>query len=69
MATWSRHMEEQFIPAKKVSELTSLSRASIDRLSEAGAFVKPIYITGRRKVYPRSAVVAWMKAKMEGELA
>lgn len=58
-------MEEQFLPPKKVVELTSLSRASIDRMAEAGEFVRPIYITGRRKVYPRSAVVAWMKARME----
>jgi predicted DNA-binding transcriptional regulator AlpA len=62
-------LEEQFLPPKKVVELTSLSRASIDRLAEAGEFVKPIYITGRRKVYPRSAVVAWMKARMERDHA
>jgi predicted DNA-binding transcriptional regulator AlpA len=65
MATGKHLMDEQFIPAKKVVELTSLSRASIDRLAEAGEFVKPIYLTGRRKVYPRSAVVAWMKERME----
>ena len=58
-------MDEQFLPLKKVVELTSLSRGSIDRMSEAGDFVRPIYITAKRKVFPRSAVMAWMKAQME----
>jgi predicted DNA-binding transcriptional regulator AlpA len=58
-------MDEQFLPLKKVVELTSLSRASIDRKSAAGEFVKPIYLSPKRKVFPRSAVLAWMKGQME----
>jgi predicted DNA-binding transcriptional regulator AlpA len=60
-------MDEQFLPAKKVAELTSLSRATIDRMVEAGGFVKPIYISPRRKIYPRSAVMAWMNAQLQRE--
>jgi predicted DNA-binding transcriptional regulator AlpA len=48
-----------------VVELTSLSRGSIDRKSAAGEFVKPIYLSPKRKVFPRSEVMAWMKAQME----
>lgn len=58
-------MDEQFLPAKKEVELTSLSRATIDRLVSAGEFVEPIRISARRKVYPRSAVLAWMRALLE----
>jgi predicted DNA-binding transcriptional regulator AlpA len=58
-------MDEQFLPLNKVVELTSLSRGSIDRMSAAGEFVRPIYLSPRRKVSPRSAVLAWMQAQME----
>ncbi len=58
-------MEDQFLPLKKVVELTSLSRGSIDRMSATGEFVKPIYLSPRRKVFPRSAVLAWMQAQIE----
>ena len=51
-------MDEQFLSAKRVAELTSLSRATIDRLAKAGEFVKPIRVSLRRKVYPQSAVHA-----------
>lgn len=58
-------MDEQFLPMKKVCELTSLSRTTIQKMADEGEFVRPIQITRKRKVYPRSAVLAWMEAKME----
>jgi predicted DNA-binding transcriptional regulator AlpA len=57
-------MDEQFLSAKRVAELTSLSRATIDRLAKAGEFVKPVRVSLRRKVYPCSAVQAWMADRL-----
>jgi predicted DNA-binding transcriptional regulator AlpA len=55
---------DRFLTVKAVSDLTSLSRATIDRKAAAGEF-SPIKISDRRKVFRESEVLEWMKAKAE----
>ena len=56
-------MEPRFLSPRKVCELTSLSRSTLDRLVAAGSFPSPIRITDRRLAYNATAVEAWMHAK------
>jgi predicted DNA-binding transcriptional regulator AlpA len=52
--------DDRFLTANKVSELTTFSRATIDRKVRTGEFPQPIHISERRKVWAYSAVVEWM---------
>lgn len=55
---------ERFLSATAVSEITSLSRATIDRKVAAGEFPKPVSISVRRKAFSQAAVEAWMAARL-----
>lgn len=55
---------ERFLTASAVSEITSLSRATIDRKVAAGEFPKPIAISARRKAFCQGAVEAWMAERV-----
>lgn len=55
----------RFLTATAVAELTSLSRATIDRKVATGDFPKPVKISDRRKAWPAAAVAEWMAAKLE----
>ena len=55
---------EQFLTTKKVVELTTFSRATIDRKVRDGQFPEPIRISERRKVWSRSAVDHWIADKL-----
>jgi prophage regulatory protein len=56
--------KERFLTASAVAELTTLSRATIERKVRAGDMPAPIYISERRKAWKESAVRQWM-AQME----
>jgi prophage regulatory protein len=55
----------RFLTATAVAEMTSLSRATIDRKVAAGDFPRPIKISSRRKAWPESVISAWMAEKQE----
>lgn len=55
----------RFITPKQTCEKIAVSRATLDRMVAAGAFVTPIRITERRLAFNEAAVEAWMAEKME----
>ncbi len=54
---------EHFLTEKSVSQLTTFSRATINRRVAAGEFPKPFWISKRRKVWKESDVSVWMTAQ------
>lgn len=58
----------QFLTPKAVCAKIAVSRATLDRMVAAGAFVPPIRITARRLAYDAAAVEGWMAERM-GEAA
>jgi prophage regulatory protein len=52
--------KERFLTAAAVAELTTLSRATIERKVRSGDMPAPIYISERRKAWVESAVRQWM---------
>jgi prophage regulatory protein len=52
---------ERFLTASAVAELTTLSRATIERKVRSGEMPSPIYISERRKAWKESAVRQWMR--------
>jgi prophage regulatory protein len=52
--------KERFLTAAAVAELTTLSRATIERKVRSGDMPAPIYISERRKAWKESAVRQWM---------
>lgn len=55
----------QFLTPKAVCSKVALSRATLDRLVQAGQFPQPIRITQRRLAYNFAAVEQWMADRME----
>jgi predicted DNA-binding transcriptional regulator AlpA len=55
--------QDKYLTASAVSELSTLSRATIERKVRTGDFPRPIYISARRKVFKEGEVRAWMAAK------
>jgi predicted DNA-binding transcriptional regulator AlpA len=59
--TTERHVDkENFLTEAATSQITTLSRSTINRKVAAGQFPKPIYISDRRKAWKESAVRQWM---------
>lgn len=52
--------QESFLTEAATSQLTTLSRATINRKVAKGEFPAPIYISERRKAWKASAVRGWM---------
>lgn len=52
--------DERFLTAAAVAQLTTLSRATIERKVKAGQLPAPIYISERRKVFRESQIRHWM---------
>ena len=52
--------QESFLTETGASQLTTLSRATINRKVAKGEFPPPIYISERRKAWKESAVRQWM---------
>ena len=59
----------QLLTPKAVCEKIALSRATLDRLVNAGQFPAPIRLTERRLAYDASAVEDWIVDRLEGEAA
>jgi len=55
----------QFLTPKAVCAKIAVSRATLDRLVQAGKFPQPIRITERRIAYDAAAVEQWMDQKLE----
>ncbi len=58
------------LPMKAVTNLTSLSRATIYRRIHAGTFPKPVNLGGRRVAFARDELERWIanpSAWAEGE--
>ena len=56
----------RFLPVKEVVRRTSLSRATVYRLVQAGEFPKPVTLTGARTAWVETEVTAWMQARLAG---
>jgi predicted DNA-binding transcriptional regulator AlpA len=52
--------QENFLTEAATSQLTTLSRATINRKVAKGEFPPPIYISERRKAWKASALREWM---------
>jgi prophage regulatory protein len=52
--------EDRYLTASAVAELTTLSRATIERKVRAGDMPPPIYISERRKAWKASSIQQWM---------
>jgi predicted DNA-binding transcriptional regulator AlpA len=48
--------KERFLTASAVAELTTLSRATIERKVRSGDMPAPIYISERRKAWKESSI-------------
>ena len=54
---------DRYLTAAAVADLTTLSRATIERKVAAGDMPPPIYISQRRKAWKESAVRQWMATR------
>ena len=52
--------QDRYLTAAAVSELTTLSRATIERKVRSGDMPPPIYISERRKAWKESSIRNWM---------
>ena len=52
--------KETYLTAAAVAELTTLSRATIERKVRSGDMPAPIKISERRKAWKSSTIRAWM---------
>jgi len=50
----------QIVSIKQVAQITSLSRATLDRMRRDGRFPKPVRLTARRIGFRLADVEAWM---------
>jgi prophage regulatory protein len=54
---------DRYLTTNDVIELTTLSRATIERKVKAGDLPAPIYLSARRKAFRESQIRAWMASK------
>lgn len=59
----------EFIRIRDVMAMTSLSRASVYRLTAAGSFPKPLKLSERASAWVRTEVDAWVQAKIANRAA
>ena len=53
-----------FLPVKEVVRRTSLSRATVYRLVQAGTFPHPVTLTGARTAWVETEITAWMQSRL-----
>ena len=56
-------MEERMLSTKEVTEMTGLSRWTIERYIEKGEFPQKEQLTERRVAWKKSAIVKWMEGE------
>jgi predicted DNA-binding transcriptional regulator AlpA len=49
----------RFLSKKNITEMTGLSRATIDRYRRAGAFPEPLQLTPRRVAWTEESIRHW----------
>ena len=54
------YVDVPLLPMKRVSEITSLSRATIYRRISAGTFPRPVNLGGRRIAFARKELYRWI---------
>lgn len=54
----------RFLPVKEVVRRTSLSRATVYRLVQAGTFPLPVTLTGARTAWVETEITAWMQSRL-----
>ncbi|MGI8704957.1 MAG: helix-turn-helix transcriptional regulator [Sphingomicrobium sp.] len=54
---------DRYLTASAVADLTTLSRATIERKVRAGDMPPPIYISERRKAWKESSIRQWMSER------
>jgi prophage regulatory protein len=52
--------QDRYLTVSAVSDLTTLSRATIERKVRSGEMPPPIYISERRKAWKASSIQQWM---------
>ena len=55
--------QDRYLTVSAVSELTTLSRATIERKVRSGDLPPPVYISERRKAWRESSIRGWMARK------
>lgn len=60
---------EHFLTEKSVAEITTFSRATINRKVATGEFPKPFWISKRRKVWKGSEIEDWITARLKDVVA
>lgn len=61
----TRRQVAQFLTPKATAAKIAVSRATLDRMVQAGKFVPPIKVTERRLAFSAEAVEQWMAERME----
>jgi prophage regulatory protein len=56
----------RFIKTRQVLAMIGVSRTTLWRLAQRGAFPRPVQVTGRKAHFVPQAVEAWMRARAEG---
>lgn len=56
----------RFIKTRQVLAMIGVSRTTLWRLVQGGAFPQPVQVTGRNAHYVLQAVEAWMRARARG---
>lgn len=59
----------QFLTPRAVCEKVAVSRATLDRMVDAGKFPAPIRITERRLAFNADAVEGWMAERIADHAA
>jgi prophage regulatory protein len=54
----------RFLSVKEVVRRTSLSRATVYRLVQAGTFPHPVTLTGARSAWVETEITAWMQSRL-----
>ena len=55
--------QDRYLTATAVSQLTTLSRATLERKVRSGDLPPPIWISERRKAWKESSIRGWMARK------
>jgi prophage regulatory protein len=58
--------EERFVSIPEFVKRSSLSRATVYNLIEAGELPRPVRLTPNRVAFPQSVVDRWIAAKLKG---
>lgn len=60
------HQNDQrvIVSLNDVAEMTSISRASVNRLRDAGKFPRPIQLGERKIGFVKTEVLAWIEARV-----